>query len=189
MKTRGGLRTSILALPLVLLAGPTAFATPTAQNILGECGINFDDAGAINALPNDARDTFALAPYRQNCDNHVVVVEPLTHGHFHLSFEDPTIDCYGGIGPGGSWAAGRTNGSDCDPADWVNEPRFVNSHVQDHWISVWMANGSMETSNRLLESSAPGVDCGIWRVMPSIMAQPVEADFRAGVWDVTGCPR
>lgn len=120
-----------------VLSGPTR-----SQNSLGECGIDFDDASAIAALSNDARETFAWEPYRQTCGNHIVNVEALTHGHVHLSFEDQTIDCYGWIGPGNAFAAGKSTGSNCTAVDWVNEPREMHSHQQGHWIRIWMEDAN-----------------------------------------------
>ena len=110
-------------------------AGASTQNPLGECALTFDDPAALAAIPDQARYTFADG-YRAKCVQHYVNVEPMTYGHFHLTFEDPTIDCVTGSG------FGRQVGPDCVAADWDQEPRRLNSHVADHWIRIWMEHGS-----------------------------------------------
>jgi hypothetical protein len=108
-----------------------------AQNVLGECALDFDNSAALSALPDQASYTFA-PNYRVKCSTHWLNVAPIgTYNHFHLSFQDPAISCLatGGLGRPGS-------GGTCVPADWNQEPRFLQSHVQEHWIKVWMEDPS-----------------------------------------------
>jgi len=130
-------RTSVLVsaatlVALILVTGPRL----GTQNVLGECALTFDDQPVLAALPDQAAYTFA-PNYRMSCSPHFLNVEPLTYGHFHLSFEDPNIGCLanGGFGK-------LDSNNQCVAVDWDNEPRMLQSHVQDHWIKVWMEDGS-----------------------------------------------
>jgi hypothetical protein len=39
---------------------------------------------------------------------------------------------------GGGGGFGRMSGSACIPANWGSEPRYLQSHLPDHWIKIWM---------------------------------------------------
>lgn len=121
--------TAVLSLAAVTRAG--------SQNVLGECALTFDDAGVLGALPDQASWTFA-PNYRMSCSPHFLNVEPMNVvTHFHLSFQDPNIGCLANNG------FGKLNSNNvCVPVDWDNEPRMLQSHVQDQWIKIWMEDGS-----------------------------------------------
>ena len=129
----------VFALCVVAVVTMLSFVTVprgSTQNVLGECALTFDDPAALGAIPDQASFTFAPG-YRMSCSPHFLNVEPLKYGHFHLSFEDPNITCLaeGGLGK-------LNNNNECTAVDWDNEPRFLQSHVQDHWIKIWMEDGS-----------------------------------------------
>lgn len=151
--------TTIRGLLSLLLAGAAfgsilfGFDSAQAHAWLGECTVNFDNKFALTNAYDQAKTTFAvktaISPsgdlvlcdpavhsacwdYRHRCFNDYINVWPPTYGHFHLSFEDPTITCFaeGGFG--------RMVGDDCVAADWEKEPRILQSHDQDEWIQIWL---------------------------------------------------
>jgi hypothetical protein len=133
-------RSRLCALCALALAAVLSLAAVTragSQNVLGECELTFDDAGVLGALPDQAAWTFA-PNYRMSCSSHFLNVEPMNVvTHFHLSFEDPNISCPANNG------FGKLNSNNvCVPVDWDNEPRMLQSHVQDQWIKIWMEDGS-----------------------------------------------
>jgi hypothetical protein len=110
------------------------------QNVLGECALTFDDPAALAALPEQAANTFAPG-YRMQCSPHFLNVESVTFQHFHLGFEDPAIgDCFAEAE--GIYGMGKLNGGQCVAADWDHEPRYLLSHMQEHWIKIWMEDAS-----------------------------------------------
>lgn len=129
----------------------------SAHSWVAECNIDFDDSFALSNLLDQARNTFAVRTgrspsgdlescdarihrscwiYRQRCGSPgYVKVDENQYGHFHLSFEDKWVGrC---IADGGF---GRRIGDRCEAANWVNEPRILNTHTRDHWINVWLAD-------------------------------------------------
>lgn len=91
------------------------------------CPVNFDQPGLLAAVPDAAELTFIFDPWwRQTCGlNAEVRVEPLVYNHFHLVYEDSTIDC---ITEDGHF--GRGEPGDCDPLpDPALEPREIGTHT------------------------------------------------------------
>lgn len=109
--------------------------TPTQFVQLQTCTVDFANAFSLAVLPNAAADTFALDPYWiEPCSSGTVIkVESVNYSHFHLSFEDPAIDCYD-FDTGGM---GRTINGECEGAwPYYLEPRFVQGHTGEHIIKV-----------------------------------------------------
>jgi hypothetical protein len=106
-----------------------------------ECIVGFDDPQSLAALPDKAKDTFAYAPhYAQGCgsDGGVIRFEPMQSSHYHLLYEDPTIDCVdlntGSFGRGGP--------SNCTPLeDPAAEPRMLAPHINSQYIRIWRTAG------------------------------------------------
>jgi len=130
-----------------------------AHNWLGKCDVYFDDEFALEHIDAQARSTFAYATgmsssgdlepcdpsvhqvcwlYRHRCFSNYINVDDLSYGHFHLSFEDPNLTCFVDPGDGKGAGFGRPQGSDCQLVNWGSEPRYLQSHVKDHWISIWL---------------------------------------------------
>jgi hypothetical protein len=130
-----------------------------AHSWLGECRVYFDNEFALEHSYAQARTTFALRTgssptgepevcdtavhqacwvYRHRCFSNYINVDDMTYGHFHLSFEDPDLTCFADPGDGGGAGFGRMSGSACIPANWGSEPRYLQSHLPDHWIKIWM---------------------------------------------------
>jgi len=104
------------------------------------CFVGFDDHATLDGISNSPQGetTFVYAPYyRQDCgDAGQVRVEPITpyHFHYHLNFEDPTIDC---VDPDNDWKFGRTVDGECEVVpDFAAEPRYLGSHLGDEIIRV-----------------------------------------------------
>ncbi|MGH7696496.1 MAG: hypothetical protein ACRENH_16030 [Gemmatimonadaceae bacterium] len=137
-------RTQLLFGAATLVAALTLVSVPRAgtQNVLGECGLTFDDPGALGAISDQAALTFAPG-FRMHCSTHFLNVDPLNVvGHFHLPFEDESIAC-AFAEAGGITGFGKDDGNGgCVAVDWDHEPRFLLSHVQDQWIKVWMEDAS-----------------------------------------------
>lgn len=157
-------RILMLPLGLSLLFGVSVSKAAIAHDWLGECTVNFDNPFALEHLASQARSTFAFPTglsaagkpepcdtsaheacwtYRHRCAQNYVNVDDMSYGHFHLSFEDPTLSdpaalCFADPGDGGGSGFGRKSGSECVPANWGAEPRILQSHVQDHWVKVWL---------------------------------------------------
>ena len=129
---------------------------------------NFDNTGALTGVYHQARDSFALwttdgtgpggvdkcpTPgdwghcwvYWQMEPNRgqlyaALRVEPVVDTHYHLSFEDESLDCLALTDPdGGGYGFGRRNSSGtCVAADWVHEPRYAAAHDIGEWYDVYI---------------------------------------------------
>ena len=95
------------------------------------CDIDFDDDEAIDLLPYDAIDTFALSPWwNQSCNGSYGRVVPTDEHHFHLGYVDPEVGlCLDPENPHDTPVGGWSKGEDCAPIDPVTEPR---SNVMPH---------------------------------------------------------
>lgn len=134
LEQRGTARTTMIR--RLIRAQATADVTPgltIGPQASAECHVDFDDPQSIADLPNQAEDMFATH-YAQPCgDGDEVRVEPMQYGHFHLSYEDLTIDCVDEDGMFGHGAPGS-----CTPlADPSAEPRRVQSHDPTQVIKVY----------------------------------------------------
>lgn len=162
MTTRS--RRYLLGLGASVVLGLALAGIGSAHSWLGECNVYFDNTFALEHVAAQARTTFAFSTglsgsgdpepcdtsihqacwtYRHRCFSNYVNVEDMNYGHFHLSFEDPTLSdpatlCFADPGDGGGAGYGRKSGTNCIPANWGEEPRILQSHVQDHWIKIWM---------------------------------------------------
>lgn len=147
-----------------LVLGAALAKTAVAHNWLGECDVSFDNPFALEHVYAQARTSFSvptgLSPsgdmepcdtsahqacwnYRHRCAQNYINVEDMNYGHFHLSFEnaaltDPATMCFADPGDGYGSGFGKKSGSNCLPVNWGAEPRYLQSHWQDHWIKVWM---------------------------------------------------
>lgn len=147
----------MIMLPAVFLCATDGAAD--AHDWLGTCYVDWDNHFALTNVTAQARTTFAVPTgigasgqrepcndghaacwtYRHRCFNDYINVEPMNYGHFHLSFEDPDMDCFTpdpGDGLGGGF--GRGTPASCPVVDWSEERRVMNSHVLDHWIKIWL---------------------------------------------------
>lgn len=116
------------------LAGAYNRAAPNVRQIavphaagVGACRVDFDDP-AILASFADEQALFSSPPHWvQPCGNGDVHVEPVRQDHMHLEFEDRSIDCLDLE----SGLFGRSGSGGCaplQPADALQEPRYVGSH-------------------------------------------------------------
>lgn len=118
---------------------------------LGKCDVYFDNSFALEHVAAQARTTFAFSTglsssgdpvqcdpsvhkscwtYRHRCFSNYINVEDMNYGHFHLSFEDPTLNdpatfCFADPGDGGGAGFGRRSDDDCIFANWGVEPRIL----------------------------------------------------------------
>jgi len=148
-----------LALGAGLLLGLAAVRLASAHSWLGTCDVYFDNEFALEHVAAQARGTFAYATgvsptgdleqcdpavhpacwiYRHRCFSNYINVDDMNQGHFHLLFEDPGLTCFVDPGDGAGAGFGRPSGSDCLVVNWGSEPRYLGSHVRDHWIRIWM---------------------------------------------------
>ena len=102
------------------------------------CFVGFDLYSVLDAIPDQAETTFTYSPFwRQDCgDAGQVRVEPITpfYEHFHLNFEDPTIDC---VDPDNGWKSGRTVGDECEVvSDFAAEPRYLGPHLGNEIMRI-----------------------------------------------------
>ena len=102
--------------------------------------VGFHDYETLNAIPNSPQGetTFVFAPFwREDCgDAGQVRVEPITpyHLHFHLNFEDPTINC---ADPDNGWKLGREIDGECEVVpDFAAEPRYLGPHLGNEIIRI-----------------------------------------------------
>jgi hypothetical protein len=94
----------------------------------GACDVGFDSPEVLASFPDKVEAIFSSPPHwRQACGTGHVVVEPLVHGHYHLAYEDPTIDC---IDVENTGRFGRGEPGACTPlADPAQEPRYLGTHL------------------------------------------------------------
>jgi hypothetical protein len=108
----------------------------------GECLVDFDDHAILSGFPDDAQSTFTSPPHWvQSCGQGEVRVEPTVYSHYHVVYEDHTIDC---IDQNGDF--GRGDPGDCDALDDpADEPRYLGSHVGDESIRIrYFSGGSSQ---------------------------------------------
>lgn len=164
------------------------------------CTVSFDDRNALSQTFAQSRTTFTIKTgqspsgrleqcderihsdcwfYRQRCTRNNVNIDPINYGHFHLSFERPV--CLGSDGhfdppdpgDGFGWGFGREREGVCDIIDWTIEPRVLDSHLENHWIKIWVGNARTQTPTYFDIDS-------IW-VLPD---KPIQVWFRTrgGIW-------
>jgi hypothetical protein len=153
-------RALALAAPALCVVGLGLAGRAAAHSWLGECRVYFDNEFALEHVYAQARSTFGLRTglsstgdtevcdpavhqacwlYRHRCFSNYINVDDMTYGHVHLSFEDPSLTCpFADPGDGGGAGFGRMIDGECVPANWGSEPRYLQSHLPDHWIKVWM---------------------------------------------------
>jgi hypothetical protein len=103
-----------------------------------ECHVGFDTPEVLAALPDQAQATFAVDPfYFEPCRTGFIRVEPLKYTHYHLSYEDPTIQCFDDEG-----RMGRGEFGNCVAIeDPTLEPRLLGSHHGSEIIRIWYSSG------------------------------------------------
>ncbi len=110
----------------------------------GGCPVTFDQPGLLGATPDDTQNTFLFTPWwRQACgvDAEVRVI-PMVYSHFHLVYEDPTIDCYDADG-----LAGRSQGDECVAlADPAMEPREAAGHTGIEVLQIVRRHADLGTT-------------------------------------------
>lgn len=114
-----------------LAAGLACFAA-SGRAHAQSCTMTFNTYSVLAALPHEAADSFAYAPfYGETCGqpnsgwNPIFRVTPLGGwDHYHLGFEDPTFTCYiTNVGLGR-----MVNGRCTAPADYAAQPRSLSNH-------------------------------------------------------------
>ncbi len=153
----------------------------------GPCPVNFDQPGLLEELPDDAELTFLFDPWwRQTCGLGTEArVRPLIYNHFHLVYEDSTIDCLTEDAH-----FGRTESGECvaldDPA---LEPREIGVHGGAEVLSIKRSTPGLEdelpfTLLSFANTSSEPVKVRYRRVSPPSWFQ---WDSLAGntVWDVS----
>lgn len=131
------------------------FAVPTMWNSDGQ------HVQCPSPVPNT--DTGTCYTYRQACvPGRTFTVFPQQHGHFHASFDDPTINC---ISSGGF---GRKQGGKCVKAAWWAEPRFLQSHAKTHWVEIAHKDfsGNWYTFSNLQSISVGSQPIQLWYKKP-----------------------
>lgn len=151
-------------------AGLRASGQPGAMAMSGStlCPVDFDRHDILAALPQEAENTFAPG-WVQRCGPGKLRVEPLRYGHYHLGYQDPTIDCTDLM----TGLFGRGEVGDCDPlADPAAEPRFLMSHIGNEVVRI-----------RLRDSDGHSRAFGIHR-FSNVRPEPVKVSFRNpdGAW-------
>jgi len=106
--------------------------------------VDFNDEMALTILPDNAANTFALAPFyiqqvgsawvhvKENNTGNYKPAFKSEYGHFHLSYEnfEPCIRPDGKFGK-------PTSGGGCASINPVKEPRRLYTHAGDHWIKIY----------------------------------------------------
>jgi hypothetical protein len=110
------------------------------EGIYTICFVGFDAYDTLEGIPDSPQGetTFVYPPfYRQDCsDAGQVRIEPITpfYLHYHLNFEDPTIDC---VDPDNDWKFGRTVDGECEVVpDFAAEPRYMGPHYGNEIIRI-----------------------------------------------------
>ena len=96
---------------------------PRHTGVYNLCFVSFSSYEVLSNIPDEGASTFLFAPFwRQDCGDDVEIrVEPLVDNHFHVMPEDPSMDCYNGVGFGQ-----RNDDFECiSPPDYADEPRFL----------------------------------------------------------------
>jgi hypothetical protein len=103
-----------------------------------ECHVGFDNPDVLAALPDQAQATFALDPfYYEPCRTGFIRVEPLKYNHYHLVYEDPTVQCFDENG-----LMGRGEFGDCEALDDPTaEPRLLGSHHGSEVVRIRYTSG------------------------------------------------
>ena len=99
------------------------------------CMVSFDQPVLLapHAAADDPQALYASPIWAQRCGVGTIEVEPLFHGHFHLNFEDTTIDCWDADAGG----FGRGEPDDCTAlAQPANEPRYIATHLGSEVIRI-----------------------------------------------------
>ena len=99
----------------------------------GLCDVDFDSPEVLDMFIDDAQAMFSTPPHWvQACGTGEIKVEPTVYSHYHLSYEDPTIDC---LDENGMY--GRGEPGNCDALDDPTlEPRFLGSHQGNEIIRI-----------------------------------------------------
>lgn len=109
------------------------------------CEITFDEPEDLaNLTYAEQCTTFVTSGnwFRQSCPgNRTVTVkeEFPQYNHWHLSWEDPDINCFAADN-----CFGREVGNTCQVVDHTTEPRFLATHVGDHWIELEVSDTPFE---------------------------------------------
>jgi hypothetical protein len=108
---------------------------------------------ALCPQPGPVTDTKSCWVYRHSCQAGTYIsVYPQNESHYHLSFEDPTIDCVTAQG------FGRPDqGGNCVNANWPAERRRLQTHDGRTWIEVAHKDDAT-ASYRLFDM--PSIDVG-----------------------------
>ena len=99
----------------------------------GLCDVDFDSPEVLGMFFDNAQSGFSTPPHWvQTCAGGEVRVEPTVYNHYHLSYEDPTIDCFDNNGMYGRGEPGNCVALE-DPA---LEPRYLGVHVGNEVIRI-----------------------------------------------------
>ncbi len=106
----------------------------------GACDVDFDRADILGGFPDEVESTFTSPPHwSQECGNGSVYVEPMVFDHYHLLYEDASIDCID-LETG---HFGRGDVEDCTPlADVAAEPRYAAGHLGDEVLRIQRRSGN-----------------------------------------------
>ena len=111
----------------------------SGYNGAGACDLDFDTPAVLGTFFDDAQSTFSSSPHWvENCGDGELRVEPTVQNHYHLAYEDSSIDCI----DFNTGKFGRTNGAACDPlADATQEPRYLGAHNGAEVITIRRTSG------------------------------------------------
>ena len=121
-----------------------------------QCTVDFADPNALTNTFAQARSTFAVWSegsdeqcnsatgngcwiYKQACglmgDIRYEEYPFGAQGHFHLSFQNEELDCYGANGGFGRMQDGECN---TDGINYAQEDRYANGHLKNHYQRLWV---------------------------------------------------
>ncbi len=107
----------------------------------GACVIDFDNPAVLNTFFDKAQATFSSPPHWQEyCGSAQVSVEPTVYNHYHLLYEDATIDCI----DSNTGHFGRGEPGNCVAlADPAQEPRYLGTHHGSEVLHIRLTNGGV----------------------------------------------
>jgi hypothetical protein len=126
----------------------------------------------------------------------VVLAKVHDYSHFHLVFQDPSINCpFGAATDNLGSGFGRPNAAgNCVAVDWKREPRVAMTHDSGQWLRVWVEDFTTHAP-RIFDVTSinikPSVACQVWfrtadgswygwsRLQPGVW------DISADAWEIT----
>jgi hypothetical protein len=158
----------------------TTFAVASTYDSNGR--LVYWDPKPAEPIPSSAQTNPKRWMYKEYCGNGYISVWVQNYSHFHLSFEDPSMNCVNEFG------FGRMIGGKCvSPADYAREPRVAESHDGFSWWEILYLNGgTLKTFDLKTISVGGDTPIQMWfrKVDGSVWGWP---ELGAGVnWNVSG---